>query len=93
MSVVIPVSLLGKTTVQICGLLACWVGGTRSYSGVHKPGKYWFCCIAMVWHAGSSSGQSRMQQLLQLVTSFGPLDKPQLGRDAPPEVRRMLQVR
>lgn len=42
--------------------------------------------------AGAVSGQSRVQQLLQMVTSFGPLDKPQLGRDAAPEVRRMLQV-
>ncbi len=45
-----------------------------------------------VWWAGSASGQSRMQQLRQMITSLGPLDKPQLGRDAPAEVRRMLQV-
>ncbi len=42
--------------------------------------------------AGTLAGQSRMQQLLQLITTLGPLDKPQLGRDAVPEVRRMLQV-
>lgn len=33
-----------------------------------------------------------MQALLSLVTGFGPLDRPALGRDAPPDVRRMLQV-
>ncbi len=39
------------------------------------------------------TGQSRMQQLLHAITSFGSMDKPQLGRDAPAEVQLMLQVR
>lgn len=37
-------------------------------------------------------GRSRMVDLLELVTSATPAE-PALGRDAHPEVRRMLQVR
>lgn len=42
--------------------------------------------------AGMGQGRSRMVDLLELVTSATPAE-PQLGRDAHPEVRRMLQVR
>lgn len=42
--------------------------------------------------AGMGQGRSRMLDLLELVTSATPAE-PQLGRDAHPEVRRMMQVR
>ena len=41
---------------------------------------------------GAGQGCSHMLDLLQLATAEAP-DEPQLGRDASPEVRRMLQVR
>ena len=41
---------------------------------------------------GLGQGRSRMLDLLGLVTSATP-QEPQLGRDAPPDVRRLLQVR
>ena len=40
---------------------------------------------------GAGQGCSHMLDLLQLATAEAP-DEPQLGRDASPDVRRMLQV-
>jgi len=50
------------------------------------------CTAPLRCTAGMGQGRSRMLDLLELVTRATP-EEPQLGRDAHPEVRRMLQVR